>query len=146
MAIAPSISGDTVTVVCRLPSGMVMEIHDLDGLKDRRSTGQIDMSVPQPVKRIPLRGVRRDPRFHAKDNRMIGLGGRTEVAKSDWEAWIKQNAKSALVTRNVVFAVAKESDAKAKLSDVAQDLTGFEPNDPENLRGRSKKFETDDDK
>lgn len=128
---------DTVTVLCRLPHGVVLSITP-DGDVERRAklsaAGTPDRSPVVSVKSVTVNGANKAPNYHPKDNVLLGRVGRTVVDKAFWEAWRAQNANSDLVKNNCVFAEMTEARADAKARELEGVKTGFEPIDPEELK------------
>ncbi len=138
-------SGETVTVVCRLPSGIVLDLYDDRELSARAESKAPVMSAPVPKATIRLRGARRDPRYHPKENIMLGMGGRTEVAKDLWDAWCKQNPNFGPMNNGLIFAAAQERRALDMLAERANDRTGFEGCTEEQLKRAGVEKRSDDD-
>lgn len=122
-----------VTVLCRLPSGVTLELHDLDALKNRASSDAPIMQPPAPRASVTLNGAKHDPSYHPLDSRLLGRAGRTHVEADFWNAWLKQNAQSALVTRKLVFAETTPAKADSAVAELATEKTGLEGNDPNAL-------------
>ncbi|MBO1325351.1 hypothetical protein K2X14_11570 [Acetobacter sp. TBRC 12305] len=146
MALSPNSGrgGDTVTVICRMPSGLVLDLYEQDDLKARALSAMPIMGPPVPKATVRLRGARRDPRFHPKSNQMLGMGGRTEVDAAFWSAWKEQNANYAPLKSGLIFAAAKESDAVSMLAERGQERTGLEGLDPDALQGVTPASKDDD--
>lgn len=125
----------TVTVICRLPSGLVMDLYDPAELKARAESTHPVMSTPRVVASVTLRGAKHDPRFHIRDNQLLGMGGRTEVDADFWDAWRAQNAHFLPLKNGLIFAQARTVDAEAELRERGADRTGLEGLDPNRLGG-----------
>lgn len=128
-------TGERVTVICRMPSGLVLDLYDGQDLALRATSAVPVMGPPVPKASVRLRGARQDPRFHARDNRLLGLGGRTEVDRAFWEAWLAQNPGFGPLRAGLVFAQAREDDALAELAERAPHRTGLEGLEPDSLPG-----------
>ncbi|MBO1329251.1 hypothetical protein OQ496_12660 [Acetobacter suratthaniensis] len=126
---------ETVTVVCRLPSGLVLDLYDPEDLRTRAGSVAPVMAPPVPRASVRLAGARRDARFHARDNRLLGLGGHTQVDKAFWDAWVAQNPGYLPLKNGLVFAQARAADAQARLAECASQRTGLEGLDPNALPG-----------
>lgn len=127
--------GETVTVICRLPSGLVLGLYDPDDLRRRAGSVAPVMAPPVPRASVRLEGARRDARFHARDNRLLGLAGRTQVDAAFWAAWVEQNPGYLPLKNGLVFAQARAADAEARLAECASQRTGLEGLDPSTLPG-----------
>ncbi|GBQ07295.1 hypothetical protein [Saccharibacter floricola] len=119
----------TVTVFCRLPSGIVLSLYP-EGEAERRAEAEKakrpDMSVMKAIQSVTLNGAKHDPRFHPMHNSILGLAGRTEVPSDFWEAWKKQNATSSLLKEHIIFAEANASRGEGRLGELKDMKTGFE--------------------
>lgn len=114
-----------------MPSGLVMDLYDEGALQARPTPG----ALPVVKDSIRLSGARRDPRFHKKDNIMLGMGGRTEVPADFWEAWTKQNAEFMPLKKGLIFAMPKEADAVSRLAELRDERTGLEGLDKDKMPG-----------
>lgn len=102
MASKPETGTATVTVGCKIPNGLHL---DLGG------------------KRITLNG--------SSSSLVIGGYGLTEGVPAEFfEAWMKAYADSPAVTNGLVFAQEKAADARAQALDQAEIKTGLEPLNP----------------
>lgn len=126
-------SSTTVTVICRLPSGLVIDLYDREHLKERAKS-QTAYSAPTPLKTVRLKGARTDPRFHRKDNILLGMGGRTRVDKDFWDAWCEQNKGFGPLKNGLIFAEASERQAIDALAERHAERTGFEGCTEEQLK------------
>lgn len=97
----------TVTVGCKLPNGLIIEVAD---------------------KKAILNGLNHSV--------IIGGHGLTEVDKDLWDAWYAANKELVFVKNGFVFANAKEADAKAQAKDRENNKTGFEGLDPKAVHGK----------
>lgn len=132
------IMAETITVICRHPSGIKLDLYDMETLKARNLSSTPSMSSPVPVRSVVLNGIKSDPRFVKEANIHLGLGGRTQVDKDFWEAWLKQNASSDLVKKNIIFAEINEKRALDRLDSEGKTPTGMEPLNQDKLPGVKK--------
>ncbi|MUG89678.1 hypothetical protein [Bombella sp. ESL0385] len=117
---------DHVTVLCRLPSGIRLELHDLPSLSERAQASAPIMAPPQARASITLNGIRQDPHYHPLENRLLGRAGRTNVPTDFWKAWLEQNKTSSLVTQKLVFAETTAARADNAMNELAKERTGLE--------------------
>lgn len=120
---------DTLTVLCRLPSGIRLELHDLAALKSRAKSQAPIMAPARALSSVTLNGIKHDPLYHPAENRMLGRAGRTTVSAEFWNAWLEQNAHTDLVTQKLVFAESTPSRANSAMAELAQSRTGLEGTD-----------------
>jgi len=93
----------TVTVGCKLPNGLIIEMGD---------------------KRVTLKG--------ANSSVIIGGHGITEnVDKELFDAWMEKNKELHFVKEGHLFAHEKEVNVKAQAKDRAKQKTGFEGLNPD---------------
>ena len=118
-----------------MPSGLVLDLYDQQELASRATSAVPVMGPPVPRASVRLNGAARDPRFHARDNRLLGLGGRTRVDAGFWAAWCAQNAGFGPLKAGLIFAQPNEADALAELAERAPHPTGLEGLDPDSLPG-----------
>lgn len=125
----------TVTVICRMPAGLVLDLYDTDELATRARTPTPVMAPPKPTASVRLNGAKADPRYHARDNLLLGMGGRTQVDASFWQAWCAQNPNFLPLKNGLVFARSIERDAGAELAERGQHRSGLEGLEPTSLPG-----------
>lgn len=100
---------ETVTVGCKLPHGLHLELHDAAG---------------QVTDRVTVAG--------ANSSDIIGGHGVTlNVPKAFFEEWLKRNKGSAAVRNELIFAHTNANDVAAQARDNAKNKSGFERIDPD---------------
>lgn len=124
---------DTVIVLCRLPSGIRLDLHDLASLSERTQATAPIMAPPQARSSILLNGIRQDPFYHPAENRLLGRAGRTTVPTDFWKAWLEQNKQSDLITRKIIFAENTPARADNAMTELAKERTGLEGADSTTL-------------
>lgn len=94
---------DTVTVGCKLPHGLIL-----------------DLTEPgEPARRFTVKGT--------NSARIIGGFGITPgVPRDFWNQWLERNAQLGFVKQKLIFAMGKQSDAEAKAEELAALASGFE--------------------
>ncbi|MFT8419750.1 MAG: hypothetical protein ABF636_13120, partial [Acetobacter sp.] len=124
-----------VTVICRMPAGLVLDLYDTDALAARASAANPVMAPPMPTASVRLNGAKADPRYHGRDNLLLGMGGRTQVDASFWQAWRAQNPNFLPLKNGLIFAQPTERDAAAELAERGQHRSGLEGLEPASLPG-----------
>lgn len=116
--------GETVTVACRMPSGVILRIFEMVDETKVTSSGMQTSKVAREVQRVELNGSsprnRQGPHF-------LNAAGLTQVSRHLWETWCAQNHDSDLLARRIVFTAGVEDDTNAAVREVESVLTGFEP-------------------
>lgn len=116
----------SLTVLCRLPSGVTLDLHNQETLKQRATASTPMMHPATPLRTVTLNGATHDPSYHSVEDRLLGRAGRTQVDKDFWEAWLKQNEKNQLVTQKLVFAEATRAKADDAMKELKSEKTGLE--------------------
>ena len=94
----------TVTVGCKLPNGVIMEMGTL--------------GTPE-YRRVTLKG--------ANSATVVGGYGLTEhVDEALFDAWVKKNSWLEFIKQGLVFKQARADDARAQAADTAEMRSGFE--------------------
>ena len=91
----------TVTVGCKLPNGLIIELDE---------------------QRVVLNG--------ANSSNLIGGFGLTEVNKPLFDAWLEKHKDYEPVKQGLIFAQEKPANAQAEARDKAELKNGFEGIDP----------------
>ncbi|CEF53217.1 hypothetical protein [Acetobacter ghanensis] len=128
-------TASTVTVICRMPAGLVLDLYDAGELAARAGASTPVMAPPKPTASVRLNGAKADPRYHARDNVLLGMGGRTEVDASFWQAWTAQNPHFLPLVNGLIFAQPRAQDASAELAERGQHRSGLEGLEPKSLPG-----------
>lgn len=116
-ATAPVSGTDTVTVGCKLPHGLHLDI----------------VQIGEPVARHTVKG--------ANSSALIGGFGITEgVPRAFWDRWMKQSKDLAMVKNGLVFAMESTASARDKAADGAA-ASGFERLDPNKMPANLEKAE-----
>ena len=97
-----------VTVCCRLPHGIIIEM----GSKKVKLNGAND----DPAVKSPIATILTDEAF-----------GETQVDEQFWAAWSKEHANFAPYKSGAIFVAKDKASAKASVKDKGK--TGFEPLD-----------------
>ena len=104
---APVTGTDTVTVGCKLPHGLHLDI----------------VKIGEPVDRHTING--------SNSSRIVGGYGITEgVPRAFWERWLEQSKALAMVKNGLIFAHAEAASVISKAKDGAAEINGFERIDP----------------
>ena len=129
-------AGQTVTVGCRLPTGLYMQIFELETQKVDRPDGtqkEVKVAVAKS-QRVKLNGA---AKFRGGGKEMAhdirhGAGLTFGVDADLFAAWMKANADTEIVKNGLVFAH-RTNDIEAQAKDHRAQRTGLEPLDSRNL-------------
>jgi hypothetical protein len=124
----------TVTVACKLPAGLWLQLWDMVDVPEGSPTGTRNIKKAQkkgaPIKlngcALPFGAV---PEFP-----MPGGYALTTIPADFWEEWCRQNADSDILANRIIFAHASPTDTEAQAREQARNKvkSGFEPIDPRN--------------
>jgi hypothetical protein len=120
---------ETVTIACKLPNGIHLDVFRMDDWNEQTPTGVRATKRAVRDGRFTLNGTRRrtdDPRIAE------GFALTHGVPAEHWARWLDANKDSALVTNGLIFAQ-KGADVRAQAREKAGQLSGLEPIDPKNL-------------
>jgi hypothetical protein len=138
----PVSTGQTVTVACKLPSGVLLRCHQMEKIAEPQQGGgyrDIMRSRPIPDKQFAIRGPWSGSAGQAynKGNPAVaellpgGYALTHGVPKEIWDHWLSENKNTPLVRNRIIFAypaVATVTEEAHKLRAVK---TGLEPLDPD---------------
>lgn len=111
-------STQTVTVGCKLPHGLILQLRE----SSKTNEGVISNFIGEPV-------------IVAGANSAAVIGGHgitPDVDKEFFDKWLDQNKAAPFVTKKLIFAHEKEGSVKAQATEQATNPTGFEGVDPSN--------------
>lgn len=136
------VTGATVTVACKIPQGMLIQLHEKQEFDEvvqggnRKNTRFVPTGEPIHIKG-PAHPQNEGPRV-----RIVGGYALTErVPKDIWDRWVDQSGKHLPAMKNrLLYAY----DTTAKTADAAREAkkqtTGLERLDPNNLPVQDKRF------
>jgi hypothetical protein len=122
----------TVTVACKHPSGLHLQLHhffdhEVPVPGGGTKTEKLARPVGEPVR------VAGPATPHGEAPKAIIVGGYAltpGVPKEFWDKWCEQNKGAAVLKNHVLFAYEKEADTRADAKEHAKLRTGMEPIDP----------------
>lgn len=112
----------TVKVGCKLPNGIVLHLHVVDG-KGKEARNRIVAESE-----VRLNGFATKHAVQAA-HRIIGGYGMTEVDASFWAEWKKLNATFPPLMNGLIFAEEDDKVADLEALDRSSLRSGFEPLD-----------------
>lgn len=133
-----SSSHDTVTVGCKLPSGIVLHLDDM-----------IDYRIPMPGGgSITEKRSRRRPDTFTLNGSAIdlakiastgsvphlvigGYGITSGIPRDFWERWFAANEQTEIVLKKIVYAESNEMRARSFAAEHVEIRTGMEPINPD---------------
>lgn len=137
----PETTGDTVTVACKLPHGIVLRVFGFDEIDEPMRDGSWKkIKRPRPLEGLTftVRGTwagSAGQAFHRNNSSVAELlpGGYALTQgcpKHIWEQWYAQNQRSMIVRNKIVFAHASHSTIQHEARTFREVRTGMEPLDP----------------
>ena len=116
----PKVQSAAVTVICRLPNGLMLRHPVTDALYELRGANQ---------------DYRRDGMIILKPQHF----GKTVVPAEFWDAWVKANKDFPALKNGAIVAITDHSDAAAQqvAEERQNERTGFEGADPKKFRVES---------
>lgn len=135
---------DTVCVACNLPSGLVLQLYDVEVtesvlpngrvIKENQCTLRPDQqwALRGPVNRSALAATNRDDTL--PDDYVLVRGDVPDsgyaltfgIPKDFWDEWLRVNHDNPIVKNGHVFAAKSESDAKAMAKERREFTSGFQ--------------------
>jgi hypothetical protein len=141
----PAYGSNTVTVVCKLPHGIWLQLHEWgESIEPHPLTGTRTVKVARKVgKPILIKGYRglpfTGPIPGIETN--CGYALTPGVPKDFWEKWLEQNKSLLIVKNELIFAHNDKASVKDFTRGNETVICGFEPIDPDNpnrkLNGKS---------
>lgn len=129
---------DTVTVACKLPHGMHLELLNAAGHVEERVTIKGARLKTTPAGREITKDHLTTEDFGK------GFGLTPNVSAAFWERWARENATYPPFARGMIFAQSDIANAEAQAAEMSGIVTGFEPIDPDKLpQGLKKRDEKD---
>ncbi len=139
---APIGTDVSVTIACKLPNGMLLQLFDIREVTETGPGGYRHthkLATPRREEQYVVRGTGEFRGFDSKKahDLVAGYALTHGIPKKFWDAWVKQTGQYLdAVTNRFIFAYAKPADAAAAAKDVGSDRTqrtGFEPLDPSGI-------------
>ena len=135
---------DTVCVACNLPSGVILQLYDVEGVERVLPNGRVinenictlrtdqQWALRGPVNRSALAATNRDDRL-PEDYRMFegdapdtGYALTFGIPKDFWDEWCRINSENPLLKNGHVFAAKNESDVKSIAKEHREFKSGFQ--------------------
>lgn len=131
---ANPVARNTVTVACKIPSGLVLRLFRSETYREQGRAGEMvehQRSVEIEGTRVTLKGANSvlglDPKLPSE----YAYGLTHGVPEDIWDQWLVANADSDVVRQRLVYAHAKPQYVADKATEQAAIRTGFEPINPD---------------
>lgn len=123
-----------VTVACKLPNGLVMQLFDWvdvpqpgpGGIRMVRESVRVGKRYIVRGNRFPF-GQMPDFRITDTDN---GYGLTPHIPKDFWDKWLEQNKDADYVRNKLIFAHERQANVLAEAEENKKRKSGLEPIDP----------------
>ncbi len=125
-------TGETVTVACKLPLGIMMQTFEMEDAEEIVGAGAV-----RKFKRARAVGaaikLNGSAKYRGSDHETLhdirhAAGLTYGVPKDAWERWREANKDNEFITKGLVFA--HGTDVQAKAAERVAVKTGLEPVDP----------------
>ena len=137
-AIPKGNSGETVTVGCKLPHGLILRIFNMIEV-DEPVMGGGSRKVPtarERAERVTINGCAHMQNKAPNAPISSGFALTHGVNKDFWDLWLTQNKDSDMVRNGLIFAQGKPADTEAEAKEKELVRSGLERLDPEKLPGK----------
>jgi len=139
---APQTTGETVTIACKLPHGLVLRVFAWEEFDEPMRDGSFKRSKrarPIETMEYTVRGTwtASAGQAYARNNNAVtdllpgGYALTYGVPKDTWDLWYEQNRHSALVRNNIIFAQLTHVKATEQSKELRSVKSGLEPLDPD---------------
>ena len=138
----PESTGETVTVACNIPNGLLLRLFEMVEIDEATPGGSRKVKqarVKVDAGQVVINGSAvayedlgrsRVADFRAEHGYALTVG----VAKDFWEAWLEQNKTAPYVKNHCIFAIASTAAARRKvateMSNMRSGLEAIDPDDP----------------
>lgn len=125
----PAKSGATVSVACKIPIGLRLQVTKPQAMKISLGGGMFrDEDIQRPFgEPYMLHGWRTPPGETPKVPVVAGYAINHGVPKDLWDAWLKQNDTMEIVINRLVFAMPTPDAARGEAREHKNVLSGLEP-------------------
>jgi hypothetical protein len=121
-------AGDTVTIACKFPNGILMSVYDMKDhqvpvLGGGQRTEKRAAAIGEPIKingPASLEGV--SPKCEVVGGYALTFGVPADIAKK----WFEDNKDSPLVRNNIIYISANADRARAQGKEMKGERSGFE--------------------
>jgi hypothetical protein len=133
----PSKGGGTVTVACKFPAGILLQLCRETTYVEETSGGtrlerrRFDKVGKIIAVRGPARANGQTPKGYVLPHVEGGYALTHGVDKDFFEEWMRQNKDNPLVTNGMIFACDSVGSATSKAREQEELLSGFEPITPD---------------
>lgn len=125
----PKTTGETVTVACKLPNGLILRVFEMITSQEPVPSGGFrDVKVSQVMgEPVTIYGNATQVGVVPPCRIVAGYALTPGVSKDFWELWLAQNEQSDLVKNGIVFANPDDRSSEAQAKDGSKILSGLEP-------------------
>lgn len=127
----PEQNGDTVTVACKHPGGLILRLYTMVDFSEPVMGGgfrSVKKAMPQE-KTVTIRGSAIP--FGGPSNHIVGGYALTEGVPADfWAEWIRQNSDNDMLKKGIIFAQGRHSKVTGQAKEQAGITSGLEPINP----------------
>lgn len=144
-ATAAKASGKTVTVICKIPQGMVLQLHKKLEVNEVTMGGSrtVTQFFPEEGKSIKINGPAHAQNEGPRVTMAPGGFAITQNVPEDfWERWMKETGQHLPAVKNgLIQALPNVAQAKDAATESRKTKTGLERLDPNNLPSPDARFQ-----
>lgn len=131
-----SASGDVVTVACKLPSGLFLQLHEMVEVSEPVIGGTTRLVMRARPRGNPVRinGFSMPRGVAIPRSTFGGFGLTYNVPRDFFEEWLHQNADNPAVEQRLIFAHERHDYAQSMAAERKDSKSGLEPLDPTKVR------------
>ena len=125
-------STKTVTVGCKMPGGLILQLYEMHDEKEATPNGFRDIKVARPAgDPVRINGCAVPVGGPQPKHMVLGGYGLTPGVDADFFAkWLKQNEHSMLVKNKLIFSANSRDSAESKAEEMAKVRSNLEPLNP----------------
>jgi hypothetical protein len=139
----PTTTGDTVTIACKLPAGVILRVFEWHDYMEPLRDGTLKESrraIPVPDAQFVVRGtwISTAGQAYNRNNGAVAdlLPGGYAITegcpKAIWDTWLEQNKQSDLVKNGIIFAFPDRNSVVEEVKKRPDVVSGLEPIDRSN--------------
>ncbi len=120
-------SGETVTVACKVPMGLVLRVHGVIETSEQTANGPRPAKMYPMLKEYTVKGPGHEAGQRAMAETAGGYALTRGIPREFWDKWMEEFADSPLVLNGQIFAASRPSIAAGRAAEQKELTSGMEP-------------------